>query len=102
MQSLQKLDIQTFFFLSEKFGLYHVDFTDPKRKRTPKASAKAYAHITHTYTIDWNHFPTPDVWIGAPGDLKINAYQSSAAQHSLIFSSTLAFIIIIPLVLQQI
>lgn len=29
-------------FFSEKFGLYHVDFNDPNRKRTAKKSAKWY------------------------------------------------------------
>lgn len=42
---------------SEKFGLYHVDFNDPKRTRTPKASALAYARIASTNQIDWNYRP---------------------------------------------
>ncbi|XP_022104358.1 cytosolic beta-glucosidase-like isoform X2 [Acanthaster planci] len=29
----------------EKFGLYQVDFDDPKRPRTPRASARAYGEI---------------------------------------------------------
>jgi len=30
---------------SERFGLHHVDFNDPTRPRTPKASAKFYAEL---------------------------------------------------------
>lgn len=30
---------------SLKFGLYHVDFTDPKRQRTPKASSRYYRKL---------------------------------------------------------
>lgn len=30
---------------SEKFGLYHVNFNDPKRTRTPKASARFYKQL---------------------------------------------------------
>ncbi|XP_060533046.1 myrosinase 1-like isoform X2 [Cylas formicarius] len=30
---------------SEKFGLYHVNFTDPSRKRTPKLSADWYKRV---------------------------------------------------------
>lgn len=30
---------------TERFGLHYVDFSDPKRPRTPKASANAYAQI---------------------------------------------------------
>lgn len=37
---------------SEKFGIHHVDYTDPDRKRTPKASAKFYSNI-----IQNNGFP---------------------------------------------
>ncbi|KAJ3666409.1 hypothetical protein Zmor_001851 [Zophobas morio] len=33
---------------SEKFGLYHVDFEDPERSRTPKASAEYYAQVIAT------------------------------------------------------
>ena len=30
---------------TERFGIHHVDFNDPERKRTPKASASYYAKI---------------------------------------------------------
>jgi beta-glucosidase len=30
---------------TERFGLHHVDFKDPQRRRTPKASAKYYAKV---------------------------------------------------------
>jgi hypothetical protein len=32
-------------FFSEKFGLFHVDFNDPDRKRTAKKSAEIYSQI---------------------------------------------------------
>ncbi|XP_064612424.1 cytosolic beta-glucosidase-like [Liolophura sinensis] len=32
---------------SQKFGLFHVDFTDPDRRRTPRDSAIYYAKIVH-------------------------------------------------------
>lgn len=37
---------------SEHFGLYHVNFSDPDRKRTPKASAAFFTSI-----IENNGFP---------------------------------------------
>ncbi|KAL5292525.1 LCT.2 family protein [Megaselia abdita] len=40
-----------------KFGLYHVDFNDPKRKRTAKRSAKVYSNICKTNAIDWSFHP---------------------------------------------
>jgi beta-glucosidase/6-phospho-beta-glucosidase/beta-galactosidase len=33
------------FYFSEKFGLFHVDFNDPERKRTAKKSAEVYSQI---------------------------------------------------------
>jgi len=30
---------------TQHFGLHHVDFNDPSRPRTPKASAKFYAEL---------------------------------------------------------
>lgn len=46
----------------EKFGLYHVDFKSPTRTRTPKDSAKVFAHIVKTHMVDWNFNPEPAVF----------------------------------------
>ncbi|XP_013165732.1 PREDICTED: myrosinase 1-like [Papilio xuthus] len=35
-----------------KFGLYEVDFTDPKRPRTPRASAKYYKDVIRSHSYD--------------------------------------------------
>ncbi|XP_022818244.1 myrosinase 1-like isoform X1 [Spodoptera litura] len=35
-----------------KFGLYEVNFTDPGRKRTPRASAHYYANIIRTHSLE--------------------------------------------------
>lgn len=46
---------------TEKFGLYHVDFKDPNRKRTPKLSALVFSHIAKTKQVDRNYRPPADV-----------------------------------------
>jgi beta-glucosidase/6-phospho-beta-glucosidase/beta-galactosidase len=38
-------------FFSEKFGLFHVDFNDPDRKRTAKKSANVYSQIIKSNKI---------------------------------------------------
>ncbi|KAJ4448532.1 hypothetical protein ANN_10550 [Periplaneta americana] len=40
-----------FNFLSSKFGLYHVDFNDPQRTRTPKESSYFVRNLTRTRVI---------------------------------------------------
>ncbi|KAJ8710351.1 hypothetical protein PYW07_009717 [Mythimna separata] len=35
-----------------KFGLYEVDFNDPERKRTPRASAHYYASVIKSHSLD--------------------------------------------------
>ncbi|XP_045455667.1 myrosinase 1-like [Melitaea cinxia] len=37
---------------SVKFGLYQVDFEDPERKRTPRASARYYASVIKSHSLD--------------------------------------------------
>lgn len=48
-------------FYSEQFGLYHVDFNSKEKIRTPKASAKVYANIVKTRSIDWNFNAEPTI-----------------------------------------
>jgi beta-glucosidase/6-phospho-beta-glucosidase/beta-galactosidase len=38
-------------FFSDKFGLFHVDFNDPERKRTAKKSAEVYSQIIKSNKI---------------------------------------------------
>ena len=38
-------------FFSEKFGLFHVDFNDPERKRTAKKSAEVFSQIIKSNKI---------------------------------------------------
>ncbi|CAH2097409.1 unnamed protein product [Euphydryas editha] len=40
---------------SIKFGLHYVDFNDPNRTRTPRASAEYYASVVKSHSLDVNN-----------------------------------------------
>ncbi|EAT38908.1 AAEL009243-PA [Aedes aegypti] len=56
--------------LTERFGLYYVDYEDPARTRTAKSSARAYANIIKTRKIDPDFMPEPEVYLPGPDDDK--------------------------------
>ncbi|CAH1269389.1 LCTL [Branchiostoma lanceolatum] len=56
---------------SQRMGLYHVDFTDPERKRTPKESAGFYRDV-----IKHNGFPE-----GAPITRQVQEWWKKRAQN---------------------
>ncbi|XP_038114937.1 myrosinase 1 [Culex quinquefasciatus] len=53
--------------LTERFGLFYVDYEDPTRKRSAKTSAKVLAKIIETREIDLEYLPEPEVFIPQPG-----------------------------------
>ncbi|XP_055604259.1 myrosinase 1-like [Uranotaenia lowii] len=46
--------------LSERFGLYYVDYNHPNRTRVRKSSAKFYADVAKTHKINMDLMPEPD------------------------------------------
>ncbi|KAG7299996.1 hypothetical protein JYU34_017033 [Plutella xylostella] len=45
------------FGYGARFGLYEIDFEDPKRPHTPRKSALVYKHIIKTRAIDYDYAP---------------------------------------------
>ncbi|XP_055604261.1 myrosinase 1-like [Uranotaenia lowii] len=46
--------------LSERFGLYYVNYTDPARTRIAKSSARFFADVARTHTINMDLMPDPE------------------------------------------
>lgn len=46
--------------LSERFGLYFVDYNHPNLTRVQKSSAKFYSNVVKTHTIDMKLMPEPE------------------------------------------
>lgn len=51
---------------TERFGMYHVDFTSESKTRVAKMSAKVYKKIVETNQIDFEYKPEPEVFIETP------------------------------------
>ncbi|XP_058065964.1 lactase-like protein [Anopheles bellator] len=56
--------------LSERFGLYYVNYSDPGLARYAKSSARAFGNIVRTRSIDPNDMPEPEIYIPGPDDVE--------------------------------
>lgn len=56
-KSISLLEFKVTIVYSARFGLYEIDFEDPKRPHTPRKSALVYKHIIKTRTIDYDYAP---------------------------------------------
>lgn len=75
--------------ITERFGLYYVDFNHPNRTRTRKSSAKFYADVIQKRKIDMNLIPEPDEYTpySAAGLLYTNTGPVAMAAIICIFYS---------------
>ena len=74
---------------TEKFGLYHVDYTSNEKTRTAKMSAKVYKKIVETNEIDFEYAPDPEIFIEHPTKY-VDYCQSSASTTQI----KIAFVIV--------
>uniref|UniRef100_A0A1Y9J107 Cytosolic beta-glucosidase n=1 Tax=Anopheles quadriannulatus TaxID=34691 RepID=A0A1Y9J107_ANOQN len=54
--------------LSERFGLYYVNYSNPGLTRYAKSSARAFANIVRNRWIDPDDMPEPELYIPGPGE----------------------------------
>ena len=76
---------------SERFGMHYVNFSDPARPRTPKASARFYAQV-----VAENGFPEPkdDAMTTAGGGVTSHAPATAVVSFTLsLLSGIVAFVL---------